>query len=160
MRWSWVMLAAALLLGSGASADPIAAPSTQFSVDLGGDAVDACNAAGEGVAVVVVDAAGAPISETEGAGAPDTGEDRATRKARTAALFRTSSASVAVRAKSDPAIAARLKGDATFLAEAGGLPILRDGVLIGAIGVAGASTPARDESCAAAGLAKMAGRAD
>jgi glc operon protein GlcG len=78
----------------------------------------------------------------------------ATEKARTAALFQRPSKVL------EDAI---LGGRSTLLAVApaplqGGEPILVDGQVIGAIGVSGAASAARDQAIAAAGAASLGGK--
>jgi uncharacterized protein GlcG (DUF336 family) len=155
MRSALPAAALSLALGTAAMAQP--APSMQLGADATGAAVETCNANGFAVSAVVVDSAGAPVAESEGAGASPALQGFATRKARTAALFQMPSGQVAARAKTDPAVAARLAADKTFLTWAGGVPIVIKGQVVGAIGVGGAPDGDKDEACARAALAKVAG---
>ncbi len=61
-------------------------------------------------------------------------------------------------AKADKALADRIAADQTLITWAGGLPLSVDGQVIGAVGVSGAPGGEKDEACATAGLAKVAGR--
>jgi uncharacterized protein GlcG (DUF336 family) len=112
----------------------------------------ACRAAAEregaGVAIAVVDDAGALLHLQRLDGAKPHAVDLASRKARTAAALGLST-SVLERMAAE----GRLPS-ADVLALGGGLPILRDGQCAGAIGVSGA-TSEMDEAIAAAGVALM-----
>jgi glc operon protein GlcG len=84
-------------------------------------------------------------------GAPTISVDIAPGKARTAALFGRSSALLEEAIKTRPAI-----GTAGHLLLQGGLPIMVNGVVIGSVGVSGA-TSQQDEQVAAAGIAAIKG---
>ena len=120
--------------------------------------VAAC--AGSSVGVSVVDSAGMPKlfyvpDQTAGFHAYT-----ALRKAYTALSYRQPTSAVAALARSDAAVAARIRGDGNLLAFAGGLPIHAQGRLIGAIGVSGAEPSAVDERCAVAGVAAIQAQLD
>ncbi|MEI9965807.1 MAG: heme-binding protein [Caulobacteraceae bacterium] len=75
-----------------------------------------------------------------------------------ALTFKKPSAAVGEDAKADKALADRIAADQTLITWAGGLPLSVDGQVIGAVGVSGAPGGEKDEACATAGLAKVAGR--
>jgi uncharacterized protein GlcG (DUF336 family) len=54
-----------------------------------------------------------------------------------------------------PPVNTVIEGDANLRASAGGLPILRNGVMIGALAVSSPTGQDMDESCAQAGIAKF-----
>ena len=113
------------------------------------------HAAGQGwrVAVAVVDAAGAVLamSRMDGVSAPIA--DFALDKAYTAATMGKPTTAFADRMASSASLSLGLSTRPRLLAWGGGLPIVKDGAIIGGIGVSGA----RDEddiACAEAALAK------
>jgi uncharacterized protein GlcG (DUF336 family) len=75
-------------------------------------------------------------------------------KAYTAAVLRRSTADFAERALSKPPLQLGLANRERILVFPGGLPILKDGVCIGGIGVSGA-TDSEDVECARAALGKF-----
>lgn len=75
-------------------------------------------------------------------------------KARTAAIFRRPSREFEEQVRNGRVAAIALPGAAPLQ---GGLPIVLDGAVVGAIGVSG-NTPQQDEDLAAAGLAALKGR--
>ncbi len=102
------------------------------------------------VSVAVVDAGGHVLRVERLDGAPAQSPDVATRKARSAALARTSTKRLEEVAKERP-------GMLLFperLAVQGGLPIFHEGVCVGGIGVSGVQS-AEDEQVATAGLAAL-----
>jgi uncharacterized protein GlcG (DUF336 family) len=114
-------------------------------------AVKACLERQQNVSVAVVDSAGVHKLLLAGDGAHQRGVQSSTAKALTALAFRLP----AERAKQDAALGARLAADASYNSRAGGLPIVKDGVVIGAIGVGGARGSENDEACARAGLERI-----
>jgi glc operon protein GlcG len=97
--------------------------------------------------IVIVDASGELIAEIKMTGAKFLSRKSASSKARTAASICAPSANIpeAVR----PAIAAASGGNVTGMA--GGLPIIKDGICVGAIGV-GSGSPDQDLMVAMAAL--------
>ena len=77
-------------------------------------------------------------------------------KAHTAISFRTATHTLAERVASDPVRVASFVGTGQFTLVGGGLPISRDGQVIGAIGVGGGS-PEQDVTVAQAAVAALAG---
>ena len=60
--------------------------------------------------------------------------------------------------KSDPAAAAKVKGDTNLLTFAGGMLLRAGDQIIGAVGVSGAEPSAKDEECGLAGINKIKDR--
>ena len=113
-------------------------------------AITAAEEANLAMSVAVVDAAGYPIALQRMDRAGLMTADVALRKARTAALLRAPSRVLADRVAADPALL-RLTD---YLPMAGGLPVLADGAVAGAIGVSG-GTPDQDETVGKAGVAAL-----
>ncbi len=138
---------------------PARAPATELALEAAHTAIAVCAANGFNVAVSVVDAAGGVrvLAVADGAGArlgmP------ATRKATAAVTFGVPTATLEEQVKTDVALAARFEAEsATLYARAGGLPLIVNGEVIGAIGVGGAPDGMQDEHCAAQGLAAIQDR--
>ncbi|WP_170327611.1 GlcG/HbpS family heme-binding protein [Ruegeria arenilitoris] len=102
------------------------------------------------VAAVVVDPSGHMVAAGRMDGTPAAVADFASDKARTAVLGKTTRA-FAERMLSAPALQLGLANRPNLCAWDGGMPILEDGQLIGAIGVSGAAGP-DDILCAEAGV--------
>lgn len=109
----------------------------------------------ERVVVAVLDSAGVDKLIAAGDGARSRMVDFSRRKAMTALTFGKTSMEVRDAAKADPALAQRLATDPKLIGFGGGIPILRDGQMLGAIAVAGGSTQELDQKCASAGLAAL-----
>jgi uncharacterized protein GlcG (DUF336 family) len=118
-------------------------------------AVKACQERQQNVSVAVVDSAGVHKLLLAGDGAHQRGVQSSTAKALTALAFKLPTSALAERAKQDAALGARLAADTSYNSRAGGLPIVKDGVVIGAIGVGGARGSENDEACAKAGLERI-----
>lgn len=122
-------------------------------------AVEAAQAMGLRINVAVVDRAGVPAAFLRMPGAPLHSVDIAMDKAYTAASFGLATSRwTEVLADHSEAVRAGLTQRPRFVAFGGGVPLLEDGELIGAIGVSGA-TEQQDEQCALAG-ARAIGLAD
>lgn len=104
------------------------------------------------VVIAVVDDGGALVLLERLDGTQIASSDVAIGKARTAAIFRRPSAVFEEQIRSGRAAALALPG-ATPLQ--GGLPLVVDGQVVGAIGVSG-ETPKQDEDIARAGVAALA----
>jgi uncharacterized protein GlcG (DUF336 family) len=111
-------------------------------------AIKAC--AATPIAFALLDAEGAPRLLVVGDGARSLFGSFAIRKAATALAFQKPSSAVRDEAKSDPALAERLKTDPKLIGFGGGLPIPG-----GALAVAGAPSQDLDETCAKAALAVL-----
>ena len=106
------------------------------------------------VGVVVIDELGLLVQMDKMDGAPLMSPDLAEAKALTALNFQRPTSEVARELANDPQQLATLQEIVHFkiLARPGGLPIVRDGQVIGAIGIEGASAE-QDEELAAAAIA-------
>ena len=102
--------------------------------------------------VAVVDDAGILLALRRLDGARLHTPDVATRKARTAAIIRTDTATLAAQVRDDLTLLAF----SDRLSVGGGLPLVWQGVVVGAIGTSG-GTPAQDEAISAAGQAALPG---
>ncbi|MBG7621450.1 heme-binding protein [Herbaspirillum sp. AP02] len=102
--------------------------------------------------ISVVDAAGLPLAlvRMDNAAVP-AGVEIAPGKARTAALFRRPSGALEDAINGNRPAAATARG---FVLMRGGLPLVADGQVVGAIGVS-ADTPQHDEEIAKAGVAAL-----
>ena len=111
-------------------------------------AVVACADRGYRVTATIVDREGVTRALLVGDGAGPIAISTSRRKAYTAAALGVSSAMYGklIVGYAGPPI------DAELIPFAGGLPIIRHGATIGAIGVGGADLPDKDEACAQAGL--------
>jgi glc operon protein GlcG len=109
-------------------------------------------AAGWPCVIAVVDSAGAPIVllRMDNAAVP-AGVELAPGKARTAALFHRPSGVLEDAINGSRPAAATARG---FVLMRGGVPIVADGQIVGAIGVS-ADTPQHDEEIAQAGAAAL-----
>lgn len=136
-----------------------AAPST-LAVRSMMDAVVSCAAEmGVKVNVAIVDAAGNLAGFLRMPGSFLVSSDLAVDKAWTAASFGIATRALSQMLEESPrAVREGLLRRPRTTEIAGGLPILVDGVMIGAIGVSGASDE-QDERCASAGLAVLEARA-
>jgi glc operon protein GlcG len=105
------------------------------------------------VAVAVVDEAGLLLQLDRMDGALLMGPDVALSKAVTALNFQRPSSSVAELARANPDLVRSLQQTVRFaiMAAGGGVPIARNGAIVGAIGVSGA-TAEQDEAVAQAVL--------
>jgi uncharacterized protein GlcG (DUF336 family) len=103
--------------------------------------------------VVVLDVAGLPAASARMDGARTISWDIALAKANTALRFQASTADLKERVKPENKVAiGALAPSIAFLG--GGLPVARDGVVVGAIGASGASED-EDVECAEAALAAL-----
>ena len=136
-----------------------------LAVEAARAAVEACAAAGYRVGAAVVDSVGEARALLTADGADGSHVFVAMRKALVALRFEMPSSQVAERAPKDPELLARVTPN-MFVA-GGALPIMRDGVAIGAIGVSGAGAAGhagilsgavigrQDELCATAALRRI-----
>ncbi len=89
------------------------------------------------VAIVAVDIAGQVLVVRRAESAPGFVVDTARRKAVTSAAMRMTTEAVARMIDADPVAARAMGSQADVLAVPGAVPVVRDGVCVGAIGVAG-----------------------
>jgi uncharacterized protein GlcG (DUF336 family) len=128
-------------------------PETALAAARG--ALEHCRAQGYQVAVAVVDRAGLvqALLRDRYAGAHTL--DAATDKAWTAASFRIATTALAAETQAGKPMSG-LRALPRVLAAGGGLPIESAGALVGGIGVSGAPGGDADDTCAKAGIAKVA----
>lgn len=120
-------------------------------------AVATCEAKGYRVSVVVVDAAAVPVVLLSGNGAAAITQSIALGKAVSSLRNGRPSADLAVAARTDKELAARLAADPQQGPQrGGGLPMMDGATAIGAIGVSGSPDAGSDVVCAQAGLTKAA----
>ncbi|MGF1663420.1 MAG: heme-binding protein [Kineosporiaceae bacterium] len=124
--------------GDGAPGMPPIASSLPLAVAQAYVAA-ALTAAGDGrVAVVVVDAGGHVVASARGDGVSPVGLEFARRKAVAAASFGAPTEQFRRMILMDPALSAAMDAfGADLLVLGGGLPVVRDGVVIGGVGVSG-----------------------
>jgi uncharacterized protein GlcG (DUF336 family) len=128
------------------------------AVELAQDAIAACAANGYKVTAVVLNSAGMQRVQISSDGAPDMTGPVGLRKAFTVITFGQPSGAVGDKAKTDAALADRLKNDPKLIGWAGGEPLTAGGQVIGALGVSGAPGGDKDDACANAAIAKVGGR--
>jgi len=149
--------ASALHRGPGAPPESTAAgPNLKLAIAGARAAVAACAAQGYRVGVTVIDSAGEARAMLTADGSDGSHVFVAMRKAITALAFQMPSSQAETEVRQDQSLLKRVT-PAMFV-EGGALPILRNGQVIGAIGVSGAAGAPighQDEVCAAAGLKKM-----
>lgn len=120
--------------------------SSKAAMRLVAHASAAAEAAGQSIAVVVVDAQGHDLAARRMDGAAPTILDYARDKAFTAAMARRSSSAYFRRMTASPSLATGLANRDRLLVWGGGVPVLdAKGAVIGAVGVSGA-TEAEDEA--------------
>ena len=102
-------------------------------------AVELALADGVAVSVAVVDDAGGLLAFQRMQGAPRFSADFAVAKARTSAAFSVPTSNLEELYADRPAFAHSFVAQGSYFLGRGGLPIFRDGSLIGAIGVSGAT---------------------
>lgn len=114
----------------------------------------ACHAQGRNAVVAVVDRAGhlMALQRDDNVGPHNT--LAAQRKAFTALSTKTATSELSRRAQSDPS-AANLNTLGELLLLGGGVPVMIDGQVIGALGVAGAGGASIDESCAISAIQQL-----
>lgn len=140
----------------GAPETTAAGPNLDEATALARAALDACAAEGLPVGVAVIDSAGEARAMLTADGSDGSHVFVAMRKALVAREFGVPNMQAAAMIEADPALLARVT-PAMFVV-GGAVPILRDGEVIGALGVSGAKGTVigqQDEACAVAGLAAI-----
>lgn len=152
---------AAITLGLALAATPHA-PLEQRTVSLAmakalaDAALASCRAMDRDAVVAIVDRGGNLVVLQRGDQVGPHNRRAAERKAFTALSTKTSTASLAERAASDPG-SRNLTSVAELLLLGGGVPIRHGEETIGSIGVAGSGGSASDDHCARAALEQVAG---
>ena len=132
-------------------------------------AVEACSADGYNVTATVLDSDLSTRVVLRGDGAPNTTVEIARRKAYTVIKTGMSSGDfgktvpASSPARASPQAGSRqlpdaINGDPNLITWAGGVPIKLGDRIVGSISVSGAAGGDKDEACANAGLAKIAGK--
>ena len=118
---------------------------------LANAAMAACQAQGRHIAVTVLDRGGnlVAVQRADGVGPHNTEASR--RKAYTALSTKSDTQALAVAARGNPDMA-NLTTLPELLLLGGGLPLLAQGQVVGAIGVAGGGGAQQDRACAQAAL--------
>lgn len=137
---------------------PARGPASDVALELAQDAVSACAANGYKVSAVVLNSGGTERVLVASDGAFDMTPAIAVRKAFTALTYKTPSGAVGDKAKTDAALADKLKTDPHLIGWAGGQPLTVGGEVIGALGVSGAPGGDKDDACASAAIAKVGAR--
>lgn len=144
--------------GPPAAGPRVAAPSEDLARQAAETAVKACERMGYKTMATVVDTTGRPVvamaADPQLAPALAPGS---VKRARVAAWFHTASSDVAQRVGLDTAVYyTTLNNPQLAKPEPGGVPLSGPDKPKGAIGVAGAPDPAKDEACARAGAGAIA----
>ena len=137
---------------------PARGPALDLALEAARTALDNCSARQHKVSVSVVDSAGVLKALLASDGAHARGVASSTNKAQTAVAFSSATGALGEKAKTDPALAARIAANPNFNARGGGVTLSANGVVIGAIGVGGARGSDIDEACALAGIAQVQSR--
>ncbi len=166
------LLAAALLTMALASPAPAGASeplrpildqkslSLALANELATAALDACRAKGRTAVIAVLDRGGNLVALRRGDDVGPHNTAAAQRKAFTALSTKTRTGLLAERARTDPT-SQNLNTIGELLLLGGGVPVLADGQVIGAVGVAGAGGAANDEACAVEAIeARLPGSTD
>jgi uncharacterized protein GlcG (DUF336 family) len=130
-------------------------PSLKAALDAAHAALKTCQALSQKVAVTVVDSSGIVKVVLASDGASSRGVASSTNKAVTALTFNSATSELGAKSATDPELAAKLTANPSFNSHAGGLLVLLDNEVAGAIGVGGAKGSDNDEACAKAGLSKI-----
>lgn len=141
-----VLLSTALT--SGAFAKDI---STERALKIAEQAVLHCTGLGYQVAATVVDASGNTVAVIRSNGAGPHTIDASRRKAYTSASAKNKTSAMLLASQTNP-LAQNLGQIEGFLLLGGGVPVQKNGMTIGAVGVGGAPSGAIDEVCAQAGI--------
>ena len=132
------------------------APSIELALEAAKVIVEACK--GYQVSVSVIDSSGSPKLYYIPDGTDGSHAYTGFRKAYTALTFKMPTSQVGPLTKTDPAVAAKVKGDTNLLTFAGGMVLRAGDQIIGAIGVSGAEPSAKDEECGLAGINRIKDR--
>jgi uncharacterized protein GlcG (DUF336 family) len=166
MRTPIIAVALAVLAASGeVQAAPAPAPANAPgrvkgppltpSVVAAQTAVAECARRGFKVSALMVDSAGDIVVLLSGEGVGVRTQTFAANKAAATLRYKVWSGEVLARTLTDPAFDAEVRADPKIvMARRGGVPILENGVMIGAMAASGAPPGADDEECVVAGLDK------
>jgi uncharacterized protein GlcG (DUF336 family) len=108
------------------------------------------------VTALIVDSAGDPVVLLSGDGAAVRTQMIAKTKIAAVMKYRIGSGELAAKAKLDPKLDAEIKADPNIgTARQGAVPLMSDGMMIGAFAVSGAPGGDKDEACVMTALAKV-----
>lgn len=150
---SLTLLSAAL--STGAFAKDI---SMERALQIAEQAVVHCTGLGYQVSATVVDASGVTVAVIRADGAGPHTIDASRRKAYTSASAKNKTSAMLLASQTNP-LAQNLGQIEGFLLLGGGVPVLKNGMTIGAVGVGGAPSGAIDEVCAQAGIDSLQSKA-
>lgn len=131
-------------------------PSLESAVTAAREGVKTCAASGYRVGIAIIDSVGEARAMLTADGSDGSHVFVAMRKALTALAFKMSSADAAESVQKTPALLSKVTP--SMFVMAGAVPIVKDGVTIGAIGVSGAAGMPfglQDEVCARAALRSL-----
>jgi uncharacterized protein GlcG (DUF336 family) len=155
-----------IALGQTPPATPAPAPARALDMALGIEAaqaaIEACKKDGFNVGVVIVDAAGVLKVFLAADGAGKNAVESSQKKAAAVIAFKASNTETMEKAKTDPALDAKIKADTSLMVRPGGMLLMAGNDMIGAIGLGGVpgtgGGAVKDEACANVGLDKIKGR--
>lgn len=133
-------------------------PSMEVALEAAKVAVNTCKANGYTVSVSVVDSAGVLKTLVANDGAFAMAVTSSQRKAVTAIAYGKPTSELEAKAKADTAFAAEVSGKPTLFARAGAQLLVKNGVVLGAIGVGGAPGGEKDDVCALAAVTSVANK--
>lgn len=135
-----------------AAAQRARGPGLELALEAARAASARCSVGGYSTTVIVIDSGGVAVVLLSADGAKPKSVTGVPQKARTALKYMQSSGEVAMRVKSEPALAAEIAADPTIVsARQGAVPLMSGKDVIGAIGVSGGPSGEIDETCAKAG---------
>lgn len=163
------MYGASLALGlafacaaSGATAAPLPTQKVlpiELAMEAAKVALAQCQAQGFNIAVAVLDREGSLRLLALSPGVTPLSAELSQRKARSAVMFRTSSAEIGARMTANPGFAKAMADVEPKMSTAqGAVPIKAGTEFLGAMGISGAPGGDKDEACALAGLKSIADR--
>lgn len=161
--WQWLGLAFACA-ASSASAAPAPLPTQkvlpiELALEAAKVALAQCQSQGFNVAVAVLDREGGLRLLALSPGVTPLSAELSQRKARSAVMFRSSSAEVGARMTASPGFAKAMADvDPKMSSAQGAVPIKAGTEFLGAMGISGAPGGDKDEACALAGLKSISDR--
>lgn len=141
---------------TGSTGPAARGPSLADALQAANVAVKACAARGMTASASVVDSAGVLKALIAADGAREMAVVSSQRKALTAVAFRMPTSELREKLPTSKALADRFATNSNYRNFAGGVPLYVGDVLIGAIGVSGATDSNVDEMCAHEGLKAIA----
>ena len=129
---------------------PARGPSIDLAYEAAKAAIASCT--GKPIGVAVVDKSGQAKLVYIPDGSVTDNASTAIRKANTALLIGAPSNQLYARATADKTLATKVLNNPNYIIWGGGLPIMVNGEVIGAIGVSGGGPEGIDDGCAKAGL--------